>query len=193
MTTFLTFIGLIALFIVGKFIYDTYLTNNTERDWQEYKRANPHEANVLESNEGLNFKTDYKVRKDGIYVHRHAGVSQYGQAFKITMFLIFNNKNRVFKSDIEGFPEIDKSGTRELLQELSEQTELNSNCTEYFCEKGQITMKFMNSSTHGEEYSGSIIKDGLILTRKVHYWDEMQKGPNTRLSLQDMKFEFIKV
>ena len=87
MTTILTFIGLIALLFLGKFIYDTYLTNNTERDWQEYKRANPHEATVLESNEGLNFKTDYKVRKDGIYVHRHAGVSQYGQAFKITMFL----------------------------------------------------------------------------------------------------------
>ena len=49
MTTFLTFIGLIGLFMIGKFIYDTYLTNNTEKDWEEYKRKYPHEAKVVET------------------------------------------------------------------------------------------------------------------------------------------------
>ena len=44
MTTFLSIIGLIALFMFGKFIYDTYLTNNTERDWAVYKKENPEDA-----------------------------------------------------------------------------------------------------------------------------------------------------
>ena len=173
MTTFLTFIGIIALFIFFKFIYDTYLTNNTERDWQEYKSGNPHEERVLENNKGLNFNTDYSVRKDGIYVFRHEGVSQYGEPFKLTMLLLFNYKKRAIKVEMEGYPEIDKTTISEIIQDIAEYTILDRDCAEYLIDNGKIKMKFMNSSTHGDEYTGSVLKNGLILTRIVHYWDEM--------------------
>jgi len=44
MATFFAIIGVIALFILGKFIYDTYLTNNTTRRWNVYKRNHPEDA-----------------------------------------------------------------------------------------------------------------------------------------------------
>lgn len=63
MTTFLTFVGIIALFILGKFIYDTYLTNRTEKDWNEYKQSNPESAARIERNKGLDFSTKSKSRE----------------------------------------------------------------------------------------------------------------------------------
>lgn len=51
----LTVIGAITLFFVGKFIYDTYITDNTEKNWEKFRRSNPEEAARLERNEGLNF------------------------------------------------------------------------------------------------------------------------------------------
>ena len=41
------------MFFFGKFIYDTFLTNNTERDWNEYKHNNPIEARRVEKSSGL--------------------------------------------------------------------------------------------------------------------------------------------
>jgi hypothetical protein len=192
MTTFLTFLGIVALFVICKFIYDTFLTNNTEKNWQEYKSSNPHEAQVLERNEGLNFKTDYKVRTDGVYMCKHEGISQYGEPFKFTIVLIFNNKNRVIKAETEGIYEIEKSQIREMINEIKDLTELDADCTEFFCDKGKITMKFMNSSTHGVEFSGSVLKNSIILTRTVHYFDHTLERQNTEVTLKNMNFELIK-
>lgn len=36
MGAFITIIGSIIIFIIGKFIYDSYLTNNTEDNWNKY-------------------------------------------------------------------------------------------------------------------------------------------------------------
>ena len=55
MATFFAIIGVIALFILGKFIYDTYLTNNTTRRWNVYKRNHPEDAAKVERNGGLSF------------------------------------------------------------------------------------------------------------------------------------------
>ena len=47
----LEIIGIIAIFIILKFVYDTYLTNNTEEEWQKYKKSNPIDAHMLEMEE----------------------------------------------------------------------------------------------------------------------------------------------
>lgn len=47
----LEIIGIIAIGIVLKFVYDTYLTNNTEEEWQKYKVKNPIDAHMLEMEE----------------------------------------------------------------------------------------------------------------------------------------------
>ena len=61
METILITIGIFAVFFFGKFIYDTYLTNNTEIGFQDYKVRHPEEAYRLEKNKGLNFNTNPKI------------------------------------------------------------------------------------------------------------------------------------
>lgn len=60
----LTFIGILAVIIFGKFIWDTYLTNNTEQQYQNNKRQNPEEiarmTNNVAKKEYLNF--DYSPK-----------------------------------------------------------------------------------------------------------------------------------
>ena len=56
MGTFLTFLGIIFVILVIKFIWDSYLTDNTEKRWREYKRQTPAEAERIEANTGLNLK-----------------------------------------------------------------------------------------------------------------------------------------
>jgi len=64
MATFFAIIGVIALFILGKFIYDTYLTNNTTRRWNVYKRNHPEDAAKVERNGGLSFNNKSQKTKE---------------------------------------------------------------------------------------------------------------------------------
>ncbi|GLU56115.1 hypothetical protein Dfri01_55760 [Dyadobacter frigoris] len=50
----LEILGIIFLIVIGKFIYDTYFSNNTEKRWEEYKKENPERAYEVERNTGLN-------------------------------------------------------------------------------------------------------------------------------------------
>jgi hypothetical protein len=60
MHIFLIIIGVIALFFFGKFIYDSYLTKNNKRSWQEYKEKYPEDAARIDRNKGLNLSTKPK-------------------------------------------------------------------------------------------------------------------------------------
>ena len=62
METLLIFIGIIGLFMIFKFIYDTYLTNNTEKGWQEFTNSDPESAARIERNELLDFSTESKSK-----------------------------------------------------------------------------------------------------------------------------------
>jgi|GEM_PF-4406737 len=62
MDAFLTFIGIIALLFVAKFIYDSYLTNNTEKVFEEYQNNNPEAAARIERNKGFDLSTKPKTR-----------------------------------------------------------------------------------------------------------------------------------
>jgi hypothetical protein len=193
MTTFLTFIGVIALFLIAKFIYDTYLTNNTEKSWHDYKLNNPHEAQVLENNKGLNFKTNYSVRKDGFYSLRMEGINQYGNPYKFTVFLIFNMNGFVSKFEFDGFPEVTKEAMLGVLAEVENYNENNKESAKIDLHDGKISFKFNSPSSNHEEYVGSVIKDGLILDRVLHYFDQNLGRMNTKTSLKDLKFIFISI
>lgn len=39
---------IIVVFIIGKFIYDTYLTDNTEKNWETYRQTNPEDASRID-------------------------------------------------------------------------------------------------------------------------------------------------
>ena len=48
MATFGTFVLIIILIIIGAFIYDTYLTNNTEENFEKYRKSDPIGAAKIE-------------------------------------------------------------------------------------------------------------------------------------------------
>lgn len=64
MTTFFTLLGVIAFLVIVKFVYDTFLTGNTEKNWETYKHSNPEEAARIERNDGLNFSTKPKSKDE---------------------------------------------------------------------------------------------------------------------------------
>jgi len=57
----LEILGIIFLFIVGKFIFDTFLTNNTAKTKKWYKENYPEENYRLDKNEGLNLNVKPKA------------------------------------------------------------------------------------------------------------------------------------
>ena len=65
----LAIIGFIALLFLGKFIWDTFLTGNTDKDYEVNKRQNPEETARLENNvargEYLNF--NYKPARNPLH------------------------------------------------------------------------------------------------------------------------------
>lgn len=62
----LSIIGLIALAIFGKFLWDTYVTGKTDKDFQENKKRNPEEAARLELNaqRGQHLNFDYSPKRN---------------------------------------------------------------------------------------------------------------------------------
>ncbi|PKG52912.1 hypothetical protein [Olleya sp. 1-3] len=62
----MTVLIIVVLIVIGKFIYDSYLSNNTEERWQEYKKTNPHRARRVEASKfgAKTNKNDYKYRAD---------------------------------------------------------------------------------------------------------------------------------
>ena len=58
MATFFAFLGIFFLILLIKFIYDTYVTDNTENDWKEFKKTNPNEAAQIKANKGLDLRTN---------------------------------------------------------------------------------------------------------------------------------------
>ena len=72
MITFLALIGVVALFTFFKFIYDTYLTDNTNKRWNVYKKDFPQQAAQIENNKGLNFKTSISSEEKEQIIIRNA-------------------------------------------------------------------------------------------------------------------------
>lgn len=84
MSTLFVILGIIFTLLFIKFIWDSYLTDNTEKRWREYKQEFPAEADRIESNSGLDFKrTPYESNlrtKPGDLKHRIPGfISFYSQ------------------------------------------------------------------------------------------------------------------
>src|SRR5690606_1317113 len=48
MMTFLAILGAVFLILLGKFVYDSFLTNNTEKRWTDFRNHFPEEAKKIE-------------------------------------------------------------------------------------------------------------------------------------------------
>lgn len=62
----LTVIGVIALLVFAKFLFDTYVTGSNQKNFEEYKNREPEEAARIQRNKGLNLNVDYKFNQTDI-------------------------------------------------------------------------------------------------------------------------------
>ncbi len=76
MEFFLTFIAIVAVASFLKFIWDSYLTDNTEKKWKEYKRKNPIKANHIERKSYRSVPDNIK-RKPGNLSERFPVIFEY--------------------------------------------------------------------------------------------------------------------
>lgn len=189
MSTFLSIIGLVALILFFKFIYDSYLTNNTNDAWEKCTKEFPHETIVIENNNGLNFKTDYPIRIDGIYTGPYKLLKD-GKTFDLNLLIVFNISKMAYVTVYEG-EIMTQSDVKEVLDSVERITESNVECERYKYDKGKFLVEF-NSSGKVVEYSGSILKDGLLLSRKVSYIDYEENEFKEVTSYENVKLNFIK-
>ncbi|AMR29161.1 hypothetical protein A0257_20065 [Hymenobacter psoromatis] len=56
----LAFIGFIVLLIFGKFLWDTYVTGKTDKDWESHKKNEPEKAARITNSATFDMSSDYK-------------------------------------------------------------------------------------------------------------------------------------
>ncbi|MDO7847445.1 hypothetical protein Q5H92_13830 [Hymenobacter sp. M29] len=112
----LSFLGLVLLLFIGKFIWDTFITDNTERQYQIRKRANPEEAarleNTVKRGEYFNFNYAPKSNEDHKTISLALLASKFGcEAYQV--------KEQYTRGLIEMIKESGASNTQ-IIQILSE-------------------------------------------------------------------------
>lgn len=157
--------------MLGKFVYDTFLTDRTKQDWNDYKLNHPDEAERIENNSGLNFESKLVLRKDGVYIYHWASKSIYGEPVKLTIFLAFNKHKRAYFGEAEGFIEIDKDGLNDFLFDIENEMELSNSISEYHLIDRQVTMRFGINPNDWNEFIATIIDNGLLVTWYYHGYD----------------------
>ena len=109
----MTFFIIIIIIIIVKFIYDTYLTSNTDTKWKEYKSA------------------VYGIRIDGLYVFEQKGTSTWGDKFIINHILIFNDFGFAFYIEQEGSFNLNNLEINELISGCKSIIEEDGRCAKY--------------------------------------------------------------
>ena len=132
------FIIIIVIIIIVKFIYDTYLTNNTDTKWKEYKSA------------------IYGIRTDGLYVFNQKGTSSWGEEFKINHILIFNDFGFAFYIEEEGSFNLNNSEINELISGCKSIIEEDGSCAKYIKTNINILIKYL--LTCAKCYFDAVIK-----------------------------------
>lgn len=100
----ISLLGIVFFSLFMKFIWDTYLTNNTEKRWQEHVRHNQTDKEYFErkfpqhqdSNAKLQYKGFYLYKKETEHYDGSTGVNMYG--------LFFNNDDAFFFSTTRDYP-----------------------------------------------------------------------------------------
>jgi len=169
------FIIIIVIIIIVKFIYDTYLTNNTDTKWKEYKSA------------------IYGIRTDGLYVFNQKGTSSWGEEFKINHILIFNDFGFAFYIEEEGSFNLNNSEINELISGCKSIIEEDGSCAKYIKTNNKIEMKFKHKlPPDADMFSGTIDGNNLYLTYKSNYFNESIGAPSSKIYFNNKKFKFIK-
>ena len=197
-----------VILLLAKFIYDSFLTNNTEKNWDAYKKSNPNQAIVLETNSPFNLNTKATLRTDGYYLTYHKGKDYEGKFYTIPLLFVFNNKglvafceddqaNAIITSEVENLKE------QLIAIDLIEDIEISTSTSKYETRNGAIWMQFFDpseySNTLGDEilvyneWKGTILHNGLLLTFSLAGYDSSLKEYTKQKVLKDLKFDFVQI
>ena len=180
----MTFIAIVIILIIIKFIYDSYLTNNTESRYQDYK------------------STVYGMRTDGVYMFKQKGTSTWGEKFLITHILIFNANGFVTYVEQEGNVNLKKGDIKDIVLELSTATDKDDSCVRYLKKGNKLDIvfrgnKFPDRKTWIEKNIGAKIFIGGVDHNNLHftfeniYFDETIGAPKSHKYFNNEKFSFF--
>lgn len=204
----LYFILSVVILFIGKFIYDSFLTNNTERNWDAYKKSNPNQVRVVENNSAFNLNTKANLRTDGYYLAKYKGTNPKGEFFTIPFLFVFNNKGVVaFMEDDEAhdFANCDVENLKEQLIEydLQEVSETNLGFSKYQIKNGGVSMIFYDSEEYSNrmndeimtynKWEGTILNNGLLLTFSQAGYSNSLGDYTSEIVLKDLKFDFVQI
>ncbi len=201
------FILAIILLTIGKFIYDSFLTNNTEKNWEKFKKDYPHKATTIENSKGFNMNPNAKIRTDGYYVNKYNGLDYKGEPITFYNLLFFSKNGFVVYLEVDNIIEWRRENTddsvKTFLFELDKikKIENPSQITNYQVSKGSISMKFYDDDDYFndaeikcyERWRGSIIHNGLILSLVKFGFNSALKDYVEETMLRNLKFEFNQI
>lgn len=95
----ITIAVLVALFLF-KFLYDSYLTKNTEKSWRKFSEANPNDSLVIELNSKKKYLVNGKIRFDGLYICNRWIRNEGSVPKNVTTVFVFNEDFKVAIHDI---------------------------------------------------------------------------------------------
>ncbi len=197
MSTILMVIVGLLITVTGIYIYNSNLTESTEKDEEENKKK------------GLNIHTKPNIKTNGYYVNRLEKLDPYGNNVKLTTILIFTNLGYVAFVDMEGHPKFTNEEIREVINtvdnEIDNEVDINDNLATYnkHNDNDSLIITFFNPEKKENHdilnpqlytrFKGTIINNGLILNYMHTYFSFELKGIQETTDVKNMKFEFVKV
>ena len=180
----MTFVAIIVILIILKFIYDSYLTDNTESRYQDYK------------------STVFGIRTDGVYIFKQKGTSTWGEKFLINYILIFNANGFVTYIQQQGKVNLKKGDIKDIVLELSTATDKDDSCVRYLKKGNKLDIvfggnKFPDRKTWIEKnmgakmFRGRVDHNNLHLTFENIYFDETIGAPKSHKYFNNEKFSFL--
>ena len=180
----MTFVAIIITFIIIKFVYDTYLTNNTEAIYKNYN------------------STIYGIRTDGVYMFHQKGTSTWGEKFIITHILIFNTHGFVTYIEQDGKVNLKSGDIKNIVLEVSAAKDENNSCTKYLKKENKLDITF-NGGKYPEKktwleknlgakiFSGKVDYNNLYLSYESIYFDETIGAVKSHKYFNNKKFTFF--
>lgn len=201
------FILAVVILFIGKFIYDSFLTNNTEKNWDVYKKSNPNQARVLETNSAFNLNTKATIRTDGYYLANFKGKNKEGQ-YSIPFLLIFTSNGLVVFFEDDNADDFVNAGVQKIKEQLIESDsvkdcEPNLQASKYEIKDGAVSMFFYDSSEFSNrmddeirtynKWEGTILNNGLLLNFIQAGYSGSLNEYTSEIVLKDLKFDFVQI
>ena len=194
MGTFFAVLGIAFALFIFKFVYDNFLTDNAEKEWQKLKQRDPEAARMIEQNQGLNLRTNYRIREDGLYLWTFQGNGPNGYIAGISMGLIFR-KNMAYKFEVDFVVSLSTQEIKELLDNATvfNAQEPSADVAPYHLDGKQLHLEFYPDPEKTSTYfklTGEVTSKGLRLDITQHFINYIKADLDQQLVFKGAEFIF---